>query len=406
MSACSASRFAAFAAALGLAAAFAAAPAPALAGLTVDGVVLSDAHGRHAHGAGAAGEKSGATSGARADSAAEDTLGSGPILVHDDEGGMVRFLSDARVPKGTHFDGDVVAIFGDVRIDGEITGSAVAVFGHVDIAPGAAVHGDAVAVLGGEHSGGQVSGSSVAVLGSLKLDPGASVGGDAVAVGGRVDHPGGVRVGGESVSVGLLPLTFGLPGLPSVLAAIVLGWLVSVFFGWVFAFMFPARLARVAVTSSRRTFFSMVLAALSLLLWPVVSILVMATIIGLPLGIFLWIVYPVVVYAGQLAATYVLGCKLMRRRLGEGPAIGPITAGSGLIALLFAAAAVSYSLGGVGAALALFFGLVGALVLLGLTTIGTGAFLLSRAGSLPREFEPGAAGVSAAQASSGPVATA
>jgi hypothetical protein len=45
---------------------------------------------------------------------------------------------------------------------------------------------------------------------------------------------------------------------------------------------------------------------------------------------------------------------------------------------------VCFTFGGLGAALALFFGLVGLLVLTGLTTIGTGALILSRAGSRAR----------------------
>jgi hypothetical protein len=393
MSACSASRTA-----LALALGALLAASPALARVIVNGTVLSDSgarRGNHHH-----------ARGADVTMDPSDTLGHGAIVVDDDSGGMVRFLADARVRPGEHFDGDVVAIFGNVTIEGDVTGSAVAVFGHVVVAPKAGVDGDAVAVLGSSHVGGHVGGAAVAVLGSLGLEPGASVGGDAVAVGGRVQDASLAHIGGESVSVGLLPLTFGLPALPAVLMAIVLCWLTSIFFGWLFALLFPMRLARVGVTASRRTFLSIVFAVLSLLLWPVAACLIMATIIGLPIGLMLFVVYPILVYAGQLGATYVLGCKLLRRRLGEGSTFGPIVAGSGLIAALLAVAAISYSFGGAGGAVALFFGLVAALVLLGLTTIGTGAFLLSRAGTLPRDVEPSPAGVHATGADSGPVVTA
>jgi hypothetical protein len=367
------------------------------ASVTVNGVVLGDSGRSHRSRVVVSGR--GVIVGSDADVViGTDSLGHGAIIVDDDSNGMVRFLADAHVKRGDRFDGDVVAIFGDVKIEGQVTGSAVAVFGHVDVAPGASVGSDAVAVFGSQNNGGKVDGCAVAVIGSLRLDPGSSVAGDAVAVGGRVEDSDQSHIGGESVSIGLLPLTLGLPALPAVLATIALGWLLSVFFGWLFALMFPDRLARVGVTASRQTFFSIVIALLSLLAWPAISILIMATIIGLPVGLILWFVYPILVYAGQLGATYVLGCKLLRRRLGEGPAFGPIVAGSGLIAAMFAAAAVSYSFGGAGAAIALFFGLVGLLVLLGLTTIGTGALMLSRAGSLPRDVRPGPGPAPAAQA--------
>ncbi len=314
---------------------------------------------------------------------AGDSLGHGALVI-DEGNGIVRFLSDARVKPGDHVDGDVVAILGNVHVAGEVTGSAVAVFGRVEIEKGGSVGGDAVAVFGGLKHAGVASGSTVAVLGGVDLQPGASVGGDAVAVGGGVSDPEGTHVAGQSVSISMLPLTLGLPALPVVLTAIALGWLATVFFGWLFGVLFPDRLARVAVTSSRHTFLSIVISLLSLVLWPMAAILIMATIIGLPVGIVLWLAYPVVIYAGQLAATYVLGCKLVRRRLGEGRPLGPIAAGSALIAFFYAAAAIAFAAGGIGGAFALFLGLVGLLVLLGLTAIGTGALLLSRFGSRSR----------------------
>ena len=69
----------------------------------------------------------------------------------------------------------------------------------------------------------------------------------------------------------MLPLTLGLPGLPVVLGLVFLGWVITVFFGWLFGVLFPERLASVAVTSSRHTFLSIVLAVLSLFLWPVIA---------------------------------------------------------------------------------------------------------------------------------------
>ena len=371
----------------------------AQARVRVNGIVLDDSgRARHLHLTGGGLRIERGT--ARADSGV-DSLGTGALVI-DEGSGMVRFLSDAHVKEGEHVDGDVVAIFGSVRVDGSVTGSAVAIFGNVDVGPRGSVGDAAVAVCGSQHNAGQVTGAEVAVLGSLELGGAATCGDDAVAVGGRVSSAPGAHIAGESVSLSLFPLTLGLPALPTVIALILIGWLVTVFFGWVFAALFPERLTNVAVTSSRRTFLSIVIAALSLFLWPMGSFLLMATIIGLPVGILMLLAYPVLVYAGQIAATYVLGCKLMRRRLGEGPAIGPIAAGSALIAVVFVIAAVSFAFSGVGGALALFFGLAGLLVLMGLTTIGTGAFLLSRGGSGPREGRAPSPVAASAPAAAGP----
>jgi hypothetical protein len=294
----------------------------------------------------------------------------GPIVVHGNGNGVVRLFSDARVGPGERVDGDVVAVFGSVRVEGEVTGSAVAVFGSLDLRRGAVVHGDAVAVGGGLHEGE------------------------------------GARVSGQTVQVGFLPLTLGLPGLPVVLATIVLCWLVSLFFGWIAAALFPGRLARIAVTSSRRTAASLGLGIVSGPLMLMSMALLMVTVIGIPLAVFLPLAYIAVVYAGQIAATYVLGCKLTRRRLGAGGVTAPLIAGSLLVASIFGFGAILWDTPGIIRTVALFFMLVGLLLIVGLSTIGTGAFILSRAGSRPHDIGDGAAPGGAAPVPPAPAAEA
>jgi hypothetical protein len=79
---------------------------------------------------------------------------------------MVRFGDDIIIDEDELVDGDVVAIFGSVVVDG-------------------AVEGDVVAVMGG-----------------ITLGPNGEIDGDAVAVGGSVDKERGGRIGGETVSIG------------------------------------------------------------------------------------------------------------------------------------------------------------------------------------------------------------
>lgn len=314
-----------------------------------------------------------------------DSFGAGAIVV-DEGSGIVRFLSDAEVKAGERVDGDVVALAGNVRVAGEVSGAVVAVLGSISLEKGAKVDGDAVSVLGGLRSAGEVTGSAVSVLGGFRLIDSARVGGDAVCVGGTVEDSDSSSVAGQVVSLGFLPLTLGMPVLTTVLAFIALGWVLSIFFGWIFAALFPGRLARVGITSSRRTLMSIVVALVAGLCWPVAAILLISTIIGAPIGILLFVLVPVAQYAGQLAGTYVLGSKLLRRRLGEGAALGPIVAGTSLIALFFVAGALLWMKPGLSTAIAVFLFLLGILLQIGLSTIGTGALLLSRFGSRPHDL--------------------
>ena len=275
---------------------------------------------------------------------------SGPMIqVDGDESDMVRVLSDAEVPPGERIDGDVVAVLGSVVVHGEVTGSVVA------------------------------------VLGSVTLDSTARVGQDAVAVGGTVDAPKGSSVAGQIVSLGFLPIAWGLPALPLVLAAIFGAWLSSLFFGWLLQMLFPDRMLRAAVTVSRRTGLALVLGLVSAPLMVIACVLLLITVLGIPIALLLPVAYWLLTWAGQLVASYILGCKLMRRNITDRWSFAPMALGTLFVAAFFVMGAVFGSGAGFMRGGALFFHLLGVLLLVGLTIIGTGAFLVSRFGSQPAD---------------------
>ena len=271
----------------------------------------------------------------------------GWIEVDDEGDAIVRVFDDAYVPAGDRVTGDVVAVFGSVDVEGHVEGDVVA------------------------------------VLGSVHLKPGSAVDGDAVAVGGVVDQAEGVEVGGETVSVGFMPVSWGIPAISLTLSAVLAGWIASLFLGWLLAMLFPARTVRVAKMASQRTGASLLLGMFSLPLFVAAVFLLFVTVVGIPLAILLPPAYFLLCFAGQMAATYVLGCKLTARPLGSGGLMLPIVAGTLLVAALFALGALLFVLPGIARPLALFSVLLGGLMIIGLTAIGTGAFLLSRLGAEP-----------------------
>jgi hypothetical protein len=107
----------------------------------------------------------------------------------------------------------------------------------------------------------------------------------------------------------------------------------------------------------------------------------LVTVIGIPVAFLLPVAYAVLAWSGQIAATSVLGSKLLRRRVGEGSFLASVVAGSLLVAAFFVAGVLFSSPPGVIRTVALFFSLFGGLLVFGLTTIGSGAVLLSRFGS-------------------------
>lgn len=269
----------------------------------------------------------------------------GPVIsVDSDDAGRVRVFSDAIVEEGEHVDGDVVAVFGSVEVDGTVDGSVVSVFGSV-------------------------------ILGDR-----ADVRDDAVAVGGVLEMAQDARVGGETVSVGFLPISWGVPTLPFLLATIVLGLLLSVMIGWVLFVAAPDRMRRTAVTIADRTWASLLV---GLIAPPVVIItigLLFITVIGIPGAFLLPILYGGLLWAGQIAAAYVLGCKLTSRGIGGGPML-PLFAGLVFVGMFFMIGAVLATPPGFTRSMALFFSLLGVLLMVVLSAIGSGALILSRLGS-------------------------
>lgn len=306
------------------------------------------------------------------DSSGLDTLEAGLVRVEHGSNDIVRLFSDAYVAQGERVDGDVVSVFGSVRVDGEVAGSAVALFGATHLGEGARVAGDAVAIFG-----------------SMVLESASAVAGDAVAMGGGMRKADDARVLGSQVEIGFMPLlTLGLPGLPVVLLTLLLAWLVSLGLGWIGAVLFPRRLARVAATASRRTGLSLLLGVFAGPLAFVASVLLLVTVIGIPIALMMPLAWVFVTYAGQLAATYQLGCKILRRTPGTGGMFAPIAAGSLLVLAFFAGAALLWDSPGLMRMVGLFVGLVGVLLITALSWLGTGAFLLSRAGSRPGDVMP------------------
>jgi hypothetical protein len=273
------------------------------------------------------------------------------LRVQVDDSGLVRVFSDVEVRAGERVDGDVVAVFGSAKVDGEVTGDVVAVFG------------------------------------SVHLGPAASVGGDVVSVGGVLDQAPGATVHGESVSLGFMPVPWGAPGLNFLLGMVFVCWILSLAMGWILHLLFPTRMLRVAITATRSPAASFFLGFFSAPLMVIGVVLLIITVIGIPFALLLPLVYVFAMWAGQMAVTYLLGCRLLRRAPGEGMTIVPLLAGTLFVAVFFALATLLAGPAGALRTVALFFGLLGLLLVLGLSAIGTGAVLVSGFGSRPHDVE-------------------
>lgn len=203
---------------------------------------------------------------------------------------VVNVFSDSVLEEGGKAD-FVVAVFGNAIAAGEVTDGVVSVFGDNRVT-GSVANGT-VAVFGNSYINGPVKEGVVVVFGDLELGPKASVAGGIVCVGGKIIRDAGATVKG---------------GIQNILAAKVdwlRAWLHECFLkarplafgpnlGWVWglagaflalyvlsALLFRTGVEKCLVTLGNRPGFSVLAALLTTLITPVLTVLLVATGVGI-----------------------------------------------------------------------------------------------------------------------------
>ena len=244
---------------------------------------------------------------------------------------IVHFGKDATLPAGAVADA-VVAIGGSATSAGDVAESVVSVFGNTSVT---GPTGDsAVAVFGNTYVNGEIGGQAVAVFGDVVLGPDAVVNGDTVAVGGSVVREPSAVVHGDTREVSLpgqlgrfewlrpwfqkcllygRPLAFE-PGL---------GWAWTVAFGFLafyilLALIFPGGVSMCVETLETHPGHSLLASLLTMLLTPVVIVLLLITVIGIPAVPFLGIALFFAGLFGKAVVLAVLGRRLTSF-IGAGP---------------------------------------------------------------------------------------
>lgn len=293
-------------------------------------------------------------------------------------GDIVHIGSDVVVEEGNLVDGSVTCVFCDVTIHGEVTGVVVSVFG--DIKVDGRIGEDAIAPFGTVHV--TTSGDICCdVVGSqIKKDPG-----------GRI---GGMRsqilfefFGEEWESVSRL---WTRTTLTVLIILKVIFWLFLALLAYALACKNIVRVKRKIAASPIKAFFVGLL--VQILFLPVLLIL-MVTIIGIPVAVF---IVPLLVVAGLVLA-YAAAGLLLGEKIGHNTAIplrSPLSQTMiGLLILQSLSLAwlavfwLSRSWGGGGTLRLLAFALGGLSILVGyvVLTVGSGAVVMTRFGTRPKD---------------------
>ncbi len=282
--------------------------------------------------------------------------------VHTGEG-VFRMGSDVVVEEDESIDGDVVALWGNVTVKGEVSGDAVSIGGDVDV-----------------YSTGIVEGN-------------------AISIGGTVVKRGGAVVEGEKVSVGFFrgqpirfsPFVIDRFHVPAVaFFARVFKILLFIFLGIVVISIAPRHVAKVQAKIRQDFLKSGLVGLLAEILILPIFILLIITIIGIPVAL---LVEPVLILAGLILG-YAGVCLFIGQKIREHTSLKPdtriMTVVIGILAveLVPLAARTIGIFGDAFSPLTWIITAVGWLIGYVVITVGFGAAVLTRLGTRPKEVTP------------------
>jgi hypothetical protein len=266
-----------------------------------------------------------------------------------------------RIVVGPHdlVNGDVVTICSSITIEGKVMGDVAAICGNVELGPTAVVNGEVVSILG-----------------DVNRDDGAVVRGETAVIGRHHHNRSGLNVAIGPFGEGLL----GAGGKIAVLIVTMLLMLIILYF--------LGQRMKIASDHAGRTFFKSFGLGLLVLIGGTILVVVLAiilaiTIVGIPVAVLLVLSYAALLVLGYFVAALALGSFVCRKCNIESDSVYV----HGLLGLIL------LSIVGIIASFMLFTPLMGPLrwtllILAGLIKCvalasGMGAFIVSRAGSLP-----------------------
>ena len=239
-------------------------------------------------------------------------------------GRQISINGDVFIARDETINGPVVTIDGSARIDGAVNDDVYVGSGNVRI--DGRVTGNVLVADGDATINGHVGGDVISLRGRVVVHSGAQVSGDVVS-----RHPAQVASGTVRGEVRRLNLGSLLRGF--LIRFLLFFWLAvtvsAAILGLLFVLLFP-RAADATVAAGRRFWPSLGWGALVGIIGPILAILVLVTIVGIPLGLGALSALNVLGPLGYVAASLLLGRRIVKGT-SMGARIGAFFAGFGIL---------------------------------------------------------------------------
>ena len=228
------------------------------------------------------------------------------------------------VASGETISGPAVSANGPVRIDGRVNGAVYV--GRGDLRIDGRVTGDVLVLDGDALVTGRVGGSVTVLNGKATVRPGADVHGDVTSRTAPTAARGTVQGHVEKLDINSFFAGFVVVILAVLWVAVTLSTaLLGLFFVW----LFP-RAADAVVVAGRRVWASFFLGLFVGIIALVLGLVIMASVVGIPLGFAVLGTLAVLAPLGYVASALIFG-RLMVHRGGTGGRLGAFFAGFGIL---------------------------------------------------------------------------
>ena len=228
------------------------------------------------------------------------------------------------VAAGESVGGPAVSANGPARIDGRVNGAVYV--GRGDLLISGRVTGDALVLDGDAFISGRVDGSVTVLNGKATVRRGADIRGDVASRTAPTAARDTVRGHVEKLDVNSLFAGFVVVILALLWVAVTLSTAVL---GLLFVWLFP-RAADAVVVAGRRIWASFFLGLFLGIVAPILGVVIIASVVGIPLGLAILGTLAVLMPHGYVAGALIFG-RLMVHGSGTGGRIGAFFAGFGIL---------------------------------------------------------------------------
>lgn len=208
----------------------------------------------------------------------------------------VAIFNSIEVPGGITVNGDAVAIFGNITVNGSLTGNAVAIFGDVTVS-------------------GTIDGDAVALFGKISAKNNGLINGDAAGIFGGVDKSPNANIRGEIADINA---PFDIKRHDGLVPRISYGDMIGLFVVYAFSclalLIAPDRVGLMAEESKRRIGRHFGIGFLIMILFipaaVVLSVLLAITVVGIIFIPFIFIAFVLIAFAGMVALEVAIGYRV------------------------------------------------------------------------------------------------